>query len=64
MPIGPGVDSDTAIIVDRVVRSNQPYLIAISCKNGIVARPPPTANKPVLKNSIATVTNVLISITI
>ena len=60
MPIGPGVLSLTAIIVLNVSRSNQPYLTAISCKKGIVAKPPPTANKPVLKNSIITVNHKLI----
>ena len=51
-PRGPGVDSEIAIIVDNVSIVNQPYFSPISVKNGIVANPPPTENRPTLKNSI------------
>ena len=50
-PIAPGVDCDTAIISIRVFWSNQLYFVASSDRNGIVASPPPTENKPTLKNS-------------
>ena len=50
-PMGPGVDSDTAIMVVRSASVNQPVVAPIFCRKGMVAMPPPTANKPVLKNS-------------
>ena len=47
-----GVDSETAIISASSACVNQPgYLFAISERKGSVARPPPTASRPVLKNS-------------
>ena len=49
--MGPGVDSDTAIMVVKSPLENQPVREPMSCKKGIVASPPPTANRPVLKNS-------------
>jgi hypothetical protein len=51
MPMGPGVDSDTAIMLIRSACVNQLVLSARSLKNGSVAMPPPMANRPMRKNS-------------
>ena len=51
MPMGPGVDSDTASIFISSVGVYQPVETPISFRNGRVAMPPPMANRPVLKNS-------------
>ena len=51
IPIGPGVDSETAIISANSDAENQPYFSDKSNKKGSVTSPPPTANKPILKNS-------------
>ena len=51
MPMGPGVDSDTASIFMSCVCVYQPVDSPMWAKNGSVAMPPPTANRPVLKNS-------------
>ena len=50
-PIGPGVDSDTATMSASMLCVNQPVLSEISYMKGSVAIPPPTAKRPVLKNS-------------
>ena len=52
MPIGPGVDSDIAIMSVMKRSLNQPVRWLSSWRNGIVAIPPPTAKSPILKNSI------------
>ena len=46
------MDSLIAIILVNSVVVNQLYLVIKSVKNGMVAKPPPIANKPILKNSI------------
>ena len=51
MPIGPGVDSDTASIFIRSVWLYHPVERPMFFRKGNVAMPPPTANRPVLKNS-------------
>ena len=51
MPIGPGVDSDTAIMSAMSAWENQPVLSDISYRKGSVARPPPTEKSPVFMNS-------------
>ena len=51
IPIGPGVDSLTAIIVRSSSCVKYPKLSPIFAKNGIVASPPPIEKSPVLKNS-------------
>ena len=51
IPIGPGVDSLTAIIVKSSSCVKYPKVSPIFAKNGIVARPPPIEKRPVLKNS-------------
>ena len=51
MPMGPGVDSDTAIMLVSSAEVNQPVRWPMSVRKGMVARPPPTANRPVRKNS-------------
>src|SRR5690554_3008354 len=51
IPIGPGVDSDMAIISSRSWDVIQPYFHTISWRNGIVANPPPIENNPILKNT-------------
>ena len=51
MPIGPGVDSDTASIFISSPLVYQPVLSPMALRKGIVAMPPPTANSPVRKNS-------------
>ena len=50
-PMGPGVDSDTATMSASISCVNQPVRVEISYMNGSVAIPPPTAKRPVLKNS-------------
>ena len=50
-PIGPGVDSDMAIISVSSDVENQEYFLLKSNKKGIVAAPPPMANNPMQKNS-------------
>ena len=50
-PMGPGVDSDTAIISASCPELNQPVFSAMALRKGIVAMPPPTEKRPVLKNS-------------
>ena len=50
-PIGPGVDSETAIMVVSSWLVNQPVASPMCWRNGMVAMPPPTENRPVLKNS-------------
>ena len=51
MPIGPGVDSETAIMLASSEVVNHPVLALMSKRNGTVAIPPPIAKRPVLKNS-------------
>ena len=51
MPMGPGVDSETASIFIRSVWLYQPVARPMFFRKGTVAIPPPTANSPVLKNS-------------
>ena len=50
-PIGPGVDSETAIMSIRSFGVNHGYRSEICLRKGRVASPPPMANRPVLKNS-------------
>ena len=50
-PMGPGVDSATAIISASCALVNHVYLSVMAERKGMVARPPPTAKSPVLKNS-------------
>ena len=50
-PMGPGVDSETAIMVVSSWLVNQPVVSPMSWRKGMVASPPPTENRPVLKNS-------------
>lgn len=49
MPIGPGVDSEIAIISNNSWEVIHPYLSTNSCRKGMVANPPPIANSPILK---------------
>ena len=49
--IGPGVDSEIAIILVSSAAVNHEYFPTMAFKNGSVASPPPTANNPALKNS-------------
>ena len=49
--MGPGVDSDTAIMSASFAWVNQPVRVLMSYRKGSVAMPPPTAKSPVLKNS-------------
>ena len=51
MPIGPGVDSETAIMLVSSLIVYQPVFWPISVRKGMVASPPPIAKSPVLKNS-------------
>ena len=51
IPIGPGVDCETAIISTNCSLLNHEYFSLKSNKKGIVTGPPPMANKPILKNS-------------
>jgi hypothetical protein len=49
--IGPGVDSHTPIKLVNISKDNQPLEIHTSLTKGIIAKPPPKVNKPILKNS-------------
>ena len=51
MPMGPGVDSDTASMFMSWAWVNQPVASPMSWRKGSVAIPPPMAKSPVLKNS-------------
>ena len=51
MPMGPGVDSEMAIMSVIKDWEYQPVDSDSRCKKGRVAMPPPTANRPILKNS-------------
>ena len=51
MPMGPGVDSDTASMFISWAWVYQPVVWPMSWRKGSVAMPPPMANRPVLKNS-------------
>ena len=51
IPSGPGVDWDMATISAMLSVVIQEYLPQRSYKKGSVARPPPMANSPILKNS-------------
>ena len=50
-PMGPGVDSEMAIMLASSPEVNQPVRCPMSVRKGMVARPPPMANSPALKNS-------------
>jgi len=49
IPVGPGVLWAIATILPTSTAVYQPVFLPISYRNGRVARPPPTANKPVVK---------------
>ena len=61
-PMGPGVDSATAIISAMSECVNQFVLSDIAYKNGRVAKPPPTENKPVFMNSYINLIKVMANI--
>ena len=50
-PMGPGVDSETAIISASCCLLNQSYLSVSSIRKGMVTKPPPIASSPILQNS-------------
>ena len=50
-PMAPGVDSEMAIMLASSPEVNQPVRCPMSVRKGMVARPPPMANSPALKNS-------------
>lgn len=45
-PMGPGVDSEMAIMLASSWLVNQPVRCPMSWRKGMVARPPPTENRP------------------
>ena len=50
-PMGPGVDSEMAIMLASSPEVNQPVRLPRSVRKGMVASPPPMENRPTLKNS-------------
>ena len=55
MPTGPGVLSLIATMLARSLAVYQLYFVVRSIRNGRVAMPPPMENRPILKNSNASV---------